>query len=83
VTRLAVSRGFGGGGRFSPETAAMARLAGIDIPETSIDGRRSRINPAAVATSRLYRRAAAGNGDPHRGSVDQFAIAQMLRGGRR
>jgi hypothetical protein len=34
-----------------------------------------------VATSRMYRRAAPGSGDPHQGSVDmlQFARARLGR----
>jgi hypothetical protein len=76
------SRGLGmNSSRLTPYQAEMMKLAGIPVDETTVDGRPRRINPAAVATSRQFRRAAPGNGDPHRGSVDmlQFARARLGR----
>jgi hypothetical protein len=61
----------------------MARLAGIPIDETTVNGRRRHVSQTALAVSRWRTTPRPEYGDPHRGSVDQFAIAQMLRGGRR
>jgi hypothetical protein len=82
---LNVSRGLGtGGGRFSPETLSMAALAGIPVDvDAGPDGRPRKVSAAALATSRgRFSSPRPSYGDRHQGSVDQFAIAQMLRGRR-
>jgi hypothetical protein len=85
---LALSRTgvrLGSGQQHSPETVEMARLAGIPIDvDTTPDGRRRPISQTALAVSRWRMTSPRPDyGDPNRGSIDQFAIAQMLRGGRR
>jgi hypothetical protein len=86
---LATSRGFGPAtGVVRPSSTylqEMAALAGIPVDvDAGPDGRPRKVSQTALAVSRWRMSSPRREyGDPNRGSVDQYSIAAMLRGGRR